>query len=185
MNAEYRRGSCTPHPRPLSPSRGEGCCARFPPLLKNIKYSPRPQRGRGVGGEGARHPGTPQIQSATQTQTRLPHGHCLSSVASVFSVVQKTPLTRHIGVADLGLESPSYVNAECRRGIFTPHPRPLSPARGEGCYARFPPLLKNKATSGRERTLLIRGERTHHFRCSQTASDAYGRRHRVFASMRD
>ena len=45
-------GGCTPHPRPLSPSRGEGCQCDLH-CNKNTKSSPRPQRGRGVGGEGA------------------------------------------------------------------------------------------------------------------------------------
>jgi len=68
------------------------------------------ERGRGWGGEGAGLPGA-RPPAAPHTQTRLPHGSYLSSVVSVFSVVQKTPLTHHIAGADLGLESPSYVNA--------------------------------------------------------------------------
>jgi len=51
------KGNYTPHPRPLSPARGEGWQVRFPLQLKNTKSSPCPRRGRGVGGEGARHPG--------------------------------------------------------------------------------------------------------------------------------
>ena len=75
------------------------------------------ERGRGAGGEGARFPGNPTISRAANTQTRRPDHSCLSSVVSVvsvfsvFSVVKKTPLTHHIAGADLGLESPSYV--EC------------------------------------------------------------------------
>ena len=47
------RGTYTPHPRPLSPSRGEGCHARFPLQLKTQHPPLAPvKRGRGVGGEG-------------------------------------------------------------------------------------------------------------------------------------
>jgi hypothetical protein len=43
------KGTFTPHPRPLSPSRGEGCHTRFSMRLKNTKSSPRPRNG----GEGS------------------------------------------------------------------------------------------------------------------------------------
>jgi hypothetical protein len=42
------KGTVTPHPRPLSPSRGEGCQVRFPLQLKHTNSSPRPRNG----GEG-------------------------------------------------------------------------------------------------------------------------------------
>jgi len=48
-------GCCTPHPRPLSPFRGEGCQCDLH-CNKNTKCSPRPRRGRGVGGEGVSSP---------------------------------------------------------------------------------------------------------------------------------
>ena len=48
------KGAFTPHPRPLSPSRGEGCHAQFPLQLKTQIPPLAPvKRGRGVGGEGA------------------------------------------------------------------------------------------------------------------------------------
>ena len=74
----------------------------------------------------------PHHQPCCTHTNRLPHCSCLSSVASVFSAVQKTPLTRDIAGADIGLESPSCVNAECRRGDLHPSPPAPLPFQGRG-----------------------------------------------------
>ncbi len=143
------------------------------PML-TTKSSPRPPRGRGVGGEGA--DGIPAIEnrcekvdrrndrtkhrSAGEDLTRRREGktsiaalsplrgiasslthRCLSSVISVTSVVKKTPLTA---------STPDKTRAKARAkkrvlvGAFTPHPRPLSPSRGEGCHCPFHNTQKHK-----------------------------------------
>ena len=50
----------TPHPRPLSPSRGEGCHVRFPLQLKTQIPPLAPNGGEGSGVRGQLHPKHPQ-----------------------------------------------------------------------------------------------------------------------------
>jgi hypothetical protein len=62
-------GRFTPHPRPLSPGRGEGSWMRIAGEKQTLP--PLPSEGRGDGGEGSKNPG-----SASST----PPGQCGSSV---------------------------------------------------------------------------------------------------------
>jgi len=132
-------------PDPFFPSRGEGATSAFK-TTKNSKSSPRPQRGRGAGGEGAKHPKTPHRCTPKKPPRGCHANQPFTSVNSVASVVQKTRLTR---------DSPDRTRAKARatkrgpgRGRITPHPRPLSPSRGEGCHSAFN-TTKNAKSSPR------------------------------------
>jgi len=119
------QGIFTPHPRPLSPARGEGCHSRFPLQLKNTNSSPRPRNGGE--GSGVRGHGVLAIERRSEKVERREHQNpCDSSVKIRVHPWQKK---HHSSVA---LHS-SF------QGIFTPHPQPLSPARGEGCRALTQP----------------------------------------------
>jgi hypothetical protein len=105
-----------------------------------------PERGRGAGGEGVSPPGnSPQPAPHKHTQ---PHHSCPASVFSASSVAKKHP-SRAQFWADLGLESPSYVNAECRRLVFTPHPRSPLPFQGRGVPCGISTAAENTKSSPR------------------------------------
>ena len=54
------KGAFTPHPKPRSPSRGEGCHVRFPLQLKTQIPPLAPNGGEGSGVRGQLHPKHPQ-----------------------------------------------------------------------------------------------------------------------------
>ncbi len=130
----------TPGPSSLPGARGATSAFN---TTKNKKSSPRPQRGRGAGGEAAKHPKTPH----RSTPTKPPRGcHANQPLTSVISVPLwlKTRLTR-----DLPDRSRAKARATKRgpgRGQITPHPRPLSPSRGEGCHSAFNTTKNSKSS---------------------------------------
>ena len=101
------QGSFTPHPQPLSPSRGEGCQ---------------------VGDLGLESPS--YMECSSSMPKRPSHSCPFVSIRGLKPpphacsfVVQNNPLIRvH-----------SWFETTGFHGTFTPHPRPLSPCRGEGC----------------------------------------------------
>jgi len=140
------QGGFTPHPRPLSPSRGEGCQVRFPLQLKNANPPLAPAGGEGSGVRG---------QSAPLGRARLPPSpHACSTVlrlsrsfalplwpTSRVPVPRRLPASspRSLTVAARGCRVERHCpEAHVKSGGFTPHPRPLSPSRGEGCQVRLP-----------------------------------------------
>ncbi len=115
------KGTFTPHPRPLSPSRGEGCRAMISGLSPSYTGCNSPVSNRHL----------IRVHSCPFVVPKTP----LHSCPFVFIRGSKTPLQSCPFVVpkhpSIGVHS-WFKTAE-PKGAVTPHPRPLSPARGEGC----------------------------------------------------
>ena len=127
---------------PLAPSRGEGCHARFPLLLKTQTPPLAPvKRGRGVGGEGgipAPWEGeAPAEPPECLTVLRLSRSFALPLWPTIRAPVHRRlpplPHGRGSWLTAWGGERHCPVARVETKGTFTPHPRPRSPSRGEGC----------------------------------------------------
>ena len=68
---EAGRVALYPSPQSPLPFQGRGVRLWFSRSQKDTKSSPRPQRGRGVGGEGDSHPGQPPLGPSTTQRTVL------------------------------------------------------------------------------------------------------------------
>jgi len=133
------KGNYTPHPRPLSPARGEGWQVRFPLQLKNTKSSPCPRRGRGVGGEGARHPGK-RIPGGEKIRARCWKARATKKIANrragctagmtrtaCRALQLSHPQTTVCGSPDTSSGKNSQAARRAGGGYFTPHPATAPP----------------------------------------------------------
>ncbi len=119
--------------------------------LKNCpKTTACPRRGRGAGGEGARHPGnrTPRGEKnrcaalglecpSYEKEIANRRAGCTAGMTRTdFRTLQLShPQTPVCGSPDTSSGKNTQAAGRAWGRSFTPHPRPLSPARGEGCRA--------------------------------------------------
>ena len=133
-SAQQLPGGLHPSPPAPLPCQGRGVPCALSNATQKHKFLPSPpERGRGVGGEGAWRPcHRKETRESGKERTPKPLRFIRENPCS--SVAKKTPRIRGSSVAQ---------HSNCQ-GILTPHPRPLSPSRGEGCHARFSLQLKTQ-----------------------------------------
>jgi hypothetical protein len=114
-------GRFTPHPRPLSPGRGEGSWLRVQGEKQTLP--PLPFEGRGDGGEGSKNPASP---------SSTPPGQCGSSVVVDYPwCVWEGRFTPHPRPLSPEGERGAGCGLRAKSRLF-----PLSPLRGEGMGVR-------------------------------------------------
>ena len=122
----------TPHPRPLSPSRGEGCYDAFTAQETDNSRGLPVTRGGGVwGGSGWK-------ARATETQ-QVGWGEPGTAVPGCAAWMPSVHFRLFAFLFAFSREANRVEGHAVAMGrvCLTPHPRPLSPARGEGCYDAF------------------------------------------------